>query len=90
MYKELDESNCDVVIGSRYVRGINVVNWPLSRIILSYLASIYSRFITGLPVKDATSGFVGYKREVFEKMNLNEQNDHINILEFENIEIIKK
>ena len=71
MYKELDESNCDVVIGSRYVKGINVVNWPLSRIILSYLASIYSRFITGLPVKDATSGFVGYKREVFEKMNLN-------------------
>ena len=71
MYKELNESNCDLVIGSRYVNGINVVNWPLSRIILSYLASIYSRFVTGLPVKDATSGFVGYKREVFKKMNLN-------------------
>ena len=70
MYKEINDSNCDVIIGSRYVNGINVVNWPLSRIILSYFASIYSRVITGLPVKDATSGFVGYKREVLEKMNL--------------------
>jgi dolichol-phosphate mannosyltransferase len=71
MYNELQNINCDVVIGSRYVNGINVVNWPLSRIILSYFASIYSRIITGLPVKDATSGFVGFKREVLEKMNLN-------------------
>jgi dolichol-phosphate mannosyltransferase len=70
MYNELQNINCDVVIGSRYVNGINVVNWPLSRIILSYFASIYSRVITGLPVKDATSGFVGFKREVLEKMNL--------------------
>ena len=64
MQKELDNSNCDVIIGSRYVNGINVVNWPLSRIILSYFASIYSRIITGLPIYDATSGFVGYKKEV--------------------------
>jgi len=71
MYIELQSINCDVVIGSRYINGINVVNWPLSRIILSYFASIYSRIITGLPVKDATSGFVGFKREVLEKMNLN-------------------
>ena len=70
MYIELESINCDVVIGSRYVNGINVVNWPLSRIMLSYFASIYSRIITGLPVKDATSGFVGFKREVLEKMNL--------------------
>ena len=70
MCKELESSNCDVVVGSRYINGINVVNWPLSRIILSYLASIYSRVITGLPVKDATSGFVGFKRKVLEKMNL--------------------
>jgi dolichol-phosphate mannosyltransferase len=70
MYNELQNINCDVVIGSRYINGINVVNWPLSRIILSYFASIYSRVITGLPVKDATSGFVGFKREVLEKMNL--------------------
>tara|TARA_B100001094_G_scaffold93172_1_gene89048 strand:- start:11302 stop:12033 length:732 start_codon:yes stop_codon:yes gene_type:complete len=71
MYKEIDSSNCDVIVGSRYINGINVVNWPLSRIILSYLASIYSRVITGLPVMDATSGFVGYKREVLKKINLN-------------------
>ena len=70
MYIELQSINCDVVIGSRYINGINVVNWPLSRIMLSYFASIYSRIITGLPVKDATSGFVGFKREVLEKMNL--------------------
>ena len=70
MFKEIDSSNCDVVVGSRYINGINVVNWPLSRIILSYFASIYSRVITGLPVKDATSGFVGYKREVLTKINL--------------------
>ena len=70
MYIELQSINCDVVIGSRYVNGINVVNWPLSRIMLSYFASIYSRIITGLPVKDATSGFVGFKRVVLEKMNL--------------------
>ena len=70
MYIELQSINCDVVIGSRYINGINVVNWPLSRIILSYFTSIYSRIITGLPVKDATSGFVGFKREVLEKMNL--------------------
>ncbi len=70
MYEEIDSSNCDVVVGSRYINGINVLNWPLSRIILSYLASIYSRVITGLPVMDATSGFVGYKREVLEKINL--------------------
>lgn len=60
----------DVVIGSRYVDGINVVNWPLSRIILSYFASIYSRIVTGMPVKDATSGFVGYKSEVLKSIDL--------------------
>ena len=60
----------DVVIGSRYIDGINVVNWPLSRIILSYFASIYSRIITGMPVKDATSGFVGYKSEVLRRIDL--------------------
>jgi len=60
----------DVVIGSRYVDGINVVNWPLSRIILSYFASVYSRIITGMPVKDATSGFVGYKSKVLKSIDL--------------------
>lgn len=60
----------DLVVGSRYVDGINVINWPLSRIILSYFASIYSRLITGMPIKDATSGFVGYKSKVLESINL--------------------
>ncbi len=70
MHQALEKSNCDVVVGSRYVNGVNVVNWPLSRIILSYFASIYSRVITGLPVKDATSGFVGYKNIVLRTINL--------------------
>ena len=60
----------DVVIGSRYLDGINVVNWPLNRIILSYFASIYSRIITGMPVKDATSGFVGFKSEVLKTIDI--------------------
>lgn len=60
----------DVVIGSRYINGINVVNWPLSRIVLSYSASLYSRIITGMPVKDATSGFVGYRSEVLKSIGV--------------------
>ena len=65
----------DVVIGSRYVRGVNVVNWPLSRLLMSYFASKYVRFITRLPVYDttvcdATAGFVGYRREVLQTLNL--------------------
>lgn len=60
----------DMVIGSRYIKGINVVNWPLGRIILSYLASAYVRLITSMPIKDPTAGFVGYKREVLEAIEL--------------------
>jgi dolichol-phosphate mannosyltransferase len=60
----------DMVIGSRYIKGINVVNWPLGRILLSYLASIYVRVITSMPIKDPTAGFVGYKREVLEAIVL--------------------
>ena len=60
----------DMVIGSRYIKGINVVNWPLSRILLSYLASVYVRVITSMPIKDPTAGFVGYKREVLEAIVL--------------------
>ena len=60
----------DMVIGSRYIKGINVVNWPLGRILLSYLASIYVRSITSMPIKDPTAGFVGYKREVLEAIEL--------------------
>ncbi|MBT7010385.1 MAG: polyprenol monophosphomannose synthase [Flavobacteriaceae bacterium] len=70
MHQTLELSNCDVVIGSRYINGINVINWPLSRILLSYFASIYSRVVTGLPVKDSTSGFVGYRNIVLRTINL--------------------
>ena len=61
----------DVAIGSRYVKGVNVVNWPLQRILLSYGASIYVRFFTGMKIKDPTAGFVCYKRRVLEAINLN-------------------
>ncbi len=63
------QSSYDMVIGSRYIKGINVVNWPLSRILLSYLASVYVRWITLMPIKDPTAGFVGYKREALEKLD---------------------
>jgi dolichol-phosphate mannosyltransferase len=61
----------DLAIGSRYITGINVVNWPMSRVILSYFASKYVQFITGMPVNDATAGFKCYKREVLSTINLN-------------------
>ena len=64
------EKDADVVVGSRYVKGMNVVNWPLSRILISYGASLYVRIITGMPVADSTAGFVGYRREVLERINL--------------------
>ncbi|MGH2567648.1 MAG: polyprenol monophosphomannose synthase [Bacteroidota bacterium] len=60
----------DVVIGSRYVSGVNVVNWPMRRLILSYMANLYTRVITGLPVKDTTAGFVCYRRTVLESIDL--------------------
>lgn len=63
--------NYDLVIGSRYIQGVNVVNWPLKRLLLSIGASVYTRIITGLPLKDATSGFKCFKREVLESIDLN-------------------
>lgn len=60
----------DVSIGSRYVKGINVVNWPMSRILLSYCASKYVRLITGMNIHDTTAGFVCYKRDVLEQIEL--------------------
>ena len=65
------ESGTDVIVGSRYLSGVNVVNWPILRILLSMGASIYVRLITGLPVKDATAGFVGYKVTALSKLDLN-------------------
>ena len=60
----------DLVIGSRYISGVNVVNWPLSRLILSYGASIYSRIITGLKIKDTTGGFKCFRAEMLQKIDL--------------------
>jgi dolichol-phosphate mannosyltransferase len=60
----------DLVIGSRYIEGVNVVNWPLGRVLLSYIASLYTRVITGMPVHDATAGFKCYKIEVLQTIDL--------------------
>jgi len=62
--------DADVVIGSRYCKGVNVINWPLSRLILSIFANKYTRVITGLPIKDSTGGYKCFRREVLEKINL--------------------
>jgi dolichol-phosphate mannosyltransferase len=63
--------NKDLILGSRYISGVNVVNWPMSRLLLSYFANIYTRIITGLPVRDATGGFKCFRKEVLAAINLN-------------------
>src|SRR5690606_18677078 len=70
LYVACSEKNADMSIGSRYVTGVNVVNWPLSRVLLSYFASVYVRIITGMKIHDTTAGFVCYKRKVLENINL--------------------
>lgn len=62
--------SCDLVVGSRYLNGVSVVNWPIRRLILSYFASVYTRFITGLKIMDCTSGFKCFSRSVIESINL--------------------
>ena len=64
------KKECDVVIGSRYLQGVQVINWPLSRIVLSIGASYYVRLLTGLPVNDPTAGFVGYTRKALASLDL--------------------
>jgi dolichol-phosphate mannosyltransferase len=64
--------DCDLVIGSRYITGVNVVNWPLPRLLLSYFANVYTRWITGMPVRDSTSGFKCFRRKVLENCDLND------------------
>ncbi|MBF0596915.1 polyprenol monophosphomannose synthase [Faecalibacter rhinopitheci] len=71
LYKALVEG-ADLAVGSRYSNGVNVVNWPMERVLLSYFASKYVRIITSLPVHDATAGFVGYKAEVLQALNLDD------------------
>lgn len=70
LYKACSEEGYDVAIGSRYVTGVNVVNWPIGRILMSYYASKYVRFITNLPIHDTTAGFKCYKRKVLETIDL--------------------
>ncbi len=71
LYNTCHVDGADVAIGSRYVKGVNVVNWPMSRVLLSYLASKYVRFITRMKIHDTTAGFICYKREVLESLDLN-------------------
>ena len=66
------EQNADLVIGSRYVSGINVINWPLKRVLMSYFASVYVRKFTGMPIMDTTAGFKCYRHTVLETINLDE------------------
>ena len=70
LYNACKNEGADVSIGSRYSRGVNVVNWPMKRVLLSYFASKYVRFITRIPAHDTTAGFVCYKRRVLETINL--------------------
>jgi dolichol-phosphate mannosyltransferase len=71
LYNACHFGDADLSIGSRYVTGVNVVNWPLSRVLMSYFASVYVRIITGMKIHDATAGFVCYKRKVLEDIDLN-------------------
>ncbi|MFA5819671.1 MAG: polyprenol monophosphomannose synthase [Bacteroidales bacterium] len=73
LYKACNDDGADLAIGSRYISGVNVVNWPLSRVIMSYIASIYVRVVTGMRIMDTTAGFKCYRREVLENI----KPDHI-------------
>lgn len=70
LYETCHFGKGDMAIGSRYISGVNVVNWPLSRVLMSYFASIYVQMITGMKIHDATAGFICYKREVLETIKL--------------------
>lgn len=70
LFDACNHLSADVAIGSRYISGVNVVNWPISRVLISYFASVYVRMITRMDVRDATAGFVCYRREVLETIDL--------------------
>lgn len=70
LYHECRYNNADLAIGSRYVSGVNVVNWPMGRVLMSYFASMYVRIVTGMKLRDATAGFVCYRRSVLEALDL--------------------
>jgi dolichol-phosphate mannosyltransferase len=71
LHRACHTKGADVSVGSRYSKGVNVVNWSMKRVLLSYFASKYVRFITGIPVHDTTAGFVCYKRKVLQTIQLN-------------------
>jgi dolichol-phosphate mannosyltransferase len=71
LYQACAEEGYDMAIGSRYVQGVNVVNWPMSRVLMSWFASLYVRLITGMPIADTTAGFVCYRRKVLKTIQLN-------------------
>jgi len=64
--------HCDIVLGSRYISGVNVINWPMMRLLLSYYANVYTRVVTGLPLRDATGGFKCFRRQVLESIDLDD------------------
>ena len=70
LYSACEEKGNDMAIGSRYSSGVNVVNWPMGRVLLSYFASIYVQVVTGMSIKDATAGFVCYRRKVLQTIDL--------------------
>ena len=70
LYNSCAKEGADLAIGSRYVTGVNVVNWPMGRVLMSYYASAYVRLVTGMKIRDTTSGFKCYKRRVLERINL--------------------
>lgn len=70
LYRACESGQGDLVIGSRYINGVNVVNWPMKRVLMSYYASAYVRFITGMPIRDTTAGFKCYRRKVLETIDL--------------------
>ena len=70
LYAACHDEGGDVSVGSRYITGVNVVNWPMGRVLMSYFASKYVRLVTGIPVHDTTAGFVCYKRKVLESIDL--------------------
>ncbi|GGZ56123.1 polyprenol monophosphomannose synthase [Mesonia mobilis] len=70
LYNACVKQKADVAIGSRYVKGVNVVNWPMNRVLMSYFASKYVKFITRMQIQDTTAGFVCYRRKVLERINL--------------------
>ena len=72
LHHACEQEGADLSIGSRYIKGVNVVNWPMGRVLLSYCASMYVRFITRMPIQDTTAGFKCYKKNVLETIDLDQ------------------